>query len=158
MSNTLFPGRPNYAGPTKGHFAFVHHGVLFEYSHDIWERIAYIKAHKPLNERATRLEHLMYLDPAKIDLAACEEARWACGKAHTAYRKSLIERGKLWMAHDKTVYGEAWAVYGKARTAHHKAEVTYEEAQTAAIPTVLAYVNKYFPGHKWNGRTLVFPS
>ena len=158
MSNTLFPGRPNYTGPTKGHFAFVHHSVLFEHSHDIRERIAHIKAHKPLNERATRLEHLMYLDPAQIDFAACEEAWAASEEAWAAYRESLTARGKAWMAHDKAVYSEAWVTCGKGWTAHHKAGVTYKEAQTAAIPTVLAYVNKHFPGHKWNGRTLVFPS
>ena len=142
MSNTLFPGRPNYTGPTKGHFAFVHHGVLFEHSHNIAERITYINAYKPLNERATRLEHLMYLDPAQIDLAACEEAR---GKALTAY-------GEAWRVHDKAwmSLGEAWRVYDKAQTA-------YGKARTAIAPSVLKYVNQHFPDHKWDGSTLIFP-
>ena len=116
MSNTLFPGRPNYTGPIKGHFAFVHHGVLFEHSHNIAERITYINAYKPLNERATRLEHLMYLDPAQIDFAAYGEALKACEEAWTACDKAQTARGEAWRA-----YYEALTAYDEALTAYKKA-------------------------------------
>lgn len=59
--NKLFPGRPNYRGPKSGWFAFVHHGMLFEPSHDIQERIAYIREHKPKWEQPVRLRDMMYL-------------------------------------------------------------------------------------------------
>ena len=53
--NELFPGRPDYVGPTKGYFAFLHHEQLFEKSHDVMERVAYVKRDKPDHEIPTRL-------------------------------------------------------------------------------------------------------
>ena len=61
IENTLFPGRYNYTGPTRGWFGFVHHGKLCEQSHDINERIAYVKRAKPKNEVASRLHNMIYL-------------------------------------------------------------------------------------------------
>ena len=68
--NNLFPGLQKYTGPTAGYFAFVHHRVLWEYSPDIMERVAYIESDKPEHERETRLRHLLYLDPIKCPAVA----------------------------------------------------------------------------------------
>ena len=59
--NELFPGRPDYVGPTKGYFAFLHHEQLFEKSHDVMERVAYVKRDKPDHEIPTRLHNMIYL-------------------------------------------------------------------------------------------------
>ena len=71
VKNTLFPGRPNYTGPTKGWFGFLHHEQLCEQSHDVNERIHYVKREKPKNEVAIRLHNMIYLGgceaTAKID-------------------------------------------------------------------------------------------
>ena len=61
VKNTLFPGRPNYTGPTKGWFGFLHHEQLCEQSHDVNERIHYVKREKPKNEVAIRLHNMIYL-------------------------------------------------------------------------------------------------
>ena len=61
IENTLFPGRPDYIGPTSGTFGLLHHEVLCESSHDVMERVYYIKNNKPKNEVAVRLHNLIYL-------------------------------------------------------------------------------------------------
>ena len=59
--NTLFPGRPDYVGPTAGWFALLHHDTLFERSHNVNERIAYVRRNKSENEVALRLHNMVYL-------------------------------------------------------------------------------------------------
>ena len=59
--NTLFPGRPDYTGPTTGVFSLLHHQELVETSHDVMERVAYVKRTKAQREVATRLHNIMYL-------------------------------------------------------------------------------------------------
>ena len=61
IENTLFPGRYNYTGPTKGWFGFLHHEQLCEESHNVNERIYYVKRAKPKNEVAIRLHNMIYL-------------------------------------------------------------------------------------------------
>ena len=65
IENTLFPGRYNYTGPIKGWFGFLHHEQLCEKSHDVNERIDYVKLHKPDNEVAIRLHNMIYLGGCK---------------------------------------------------------------------------------------------
>ena len=59
--NTLFPGRPDYVGPTTGWFCLLHHTMLYEHSHDVMERVEYVKSKKPRHEVATRLHNMIYL-------------------------------------------------------------------------------------------------
>lgn len=60
--NRLFPGRPNYKGPQRGWFAFVHHSRLYEKAtEDMSYRVEYIRSRKPKDEVAIRLRHLIYL-------------------------------------------------------------------------------------------------
>jgi len=61
LPNELFPGRPDYVGPTKGYFALLHHEVLFEKSHDVTERVAYVKRDKLKHEVPIRLHNMLYL-------------------------------------------------------------------------------------------------
>ena len=75
--NDLFPGRPDYVGPTKGYFAFLHHKQLFESSHDVMERVAYVKREKPGHEIQTRLHNMIYLPFMTDELDADYEAKLA---------------------------------------------------------------------------------
>lgn len=63
--NMLFPGLPNYHGPNRGWFAWVHHGKLFENTdndgNSIAKRVSYVRRMKPRDERRIRLNHIMYL-------------------------------------------------------------------------------------------------
>ena len=85
VKNTLFPGRPNYTGPTKGWFGFLHHEQLCEQSHDVNERIHYVKHEKPKNEVAIRLHNMIYL-------GGCE----ATTKFDTLYAAYLARFGSLY--------------------------------------------------------------
>ena len=69
-SNKLFPGRPDYTGPKTGVFAFLHHEILCESSHDVMERVAYVKSNKPKNEVEIRLHNMMYLGKEGADYEA----------------------------------------------------------------------------------------
>lgn len=75
--NKLFPGRPDYTGPTEGYFAFLHHDVLFEKSHNVAERVAYVKAEKPERKRKIRLHNMLYLPFMTSPLLADYEAKRA---------------------------------------------------------------------------------
>ena len=75
--NELFPGRPDYVGPTKGYFAFLHHEKLFEKSHDVMERVAYVKREKPDHEIPTRLHNMIYLPFMTDELDADYKAKRA---------------------------------------------------------------------------------
>jgi len=85
IENTLFPGRYNYTGPTKGWFGFLHHEQLCEESHDVNERIDYVKRKKPKNEVAIRLHNMIYL-------GGCE----AMAKHATLYADYEAKRATLY--------------------------------------------------------------
>ena len=78
--NKLFPGRPNYTGPTTGWFGLLHHDLLFEESHDVNERIAYVRHEKPAREIDIRLRNMIYLGA----LSEC----WAKRDALDAYYRA----------------------------------------------------------------------
>ena len=84
-ANTLFPGRPDYTGPTSGYFGLLHHEQLFEISHDVMERVAYVKREKAENEVDIRLHNMIYLpfvdDAYSADYKAKRTALYADYKA-----------------------------------------------------------------------------
>jgi len=59
--NTIFPGRPDYTGPTTGFFGLLHHNILFEPSDDVMERVTYVRSEKPFGEKVTRLHNMIFL-------------------------------------------------------------------------------------------------
>ena len=81
--NTLYPGRPNYTGPTRGLFFLLHHDRLIEHSRNVVERIKYIQDNKPSNEIETRLWHVCLFPPDKIP------AEW--DKAYAEWDKAEAE-------------------------------------------------------------------
>lgn len=64
--NKLFPLKPNYKGPTRGMFLYVHHEVPAEFSDNILERVKYVKYDKPDEEQETRANALRYVRPSDL--------------------------------------------------------------------------------------------
>ena len=93
MTPQLRPGLPGYTGPKSGLFAVIHHGELFEYSHDVFERLDYIDKKKPENERKTRRENILYLGECPA-LAEYDKARAEYYKAAAEYAKAWAECNK----------------------------------------------------------------
>ena len=131
VKNTLFPGRPNYTGPTKGWIGFLHHEQLCEQSHDVNERIHYVKREKPKNEVAIRLHNMIYL-------GGCE----ATTKLDTRYTDYLA-------SHD--------ALYTTYEAKHDARYAAYTVKRDALDAEILAYIKSNIPDCAWNGKKLVFP-
>lgn len=75
LPNHLYPGKPRYIGPTVGYFTLLHHqGPIVEFSHNVKERIHFIKTQKLHEERPIRLRHIVYVPdrllPYKVRRAA----------------------------------------------------------------------------------------
>ena len=131
IENTLFPGRYNYTGPTKGWFAFLHHEQLCEESHDVNERLDYVKREKPKNEVAIRLHNMIYL-------GGCE---------------AIAKRAALY-ADYKAKHAPLYADY-EAKLAALDAD--YVAKRAALYAEILAYIKSNIPDCAWTGKTLVFP-
>ena len=164
VKNTLFPGRPNYTGPTKGWFGFLHHERLCEQSHDVNERIHYVKREKPKNEVAIRLHNMIYL-------GGCE----ATTKFDTLYADYkikrvmmdgayMVDRDALYATYtakdaDYTTYKMAKldALYATYRAKRDALYATYRAKRDALDAEILAYIKSNIPDCAWNGKKLVFP-
>ena len=164
IENTLFPGRYNYTGPTKGWFGFLHHEQLCEESHDVNERIDYVKREKPKNEVAIRLHNMIYLGgceattkraPLAADYGAklaplyadYEAKRVALDAAYKAKRNALYADYKAKLA-------PLDAAYTSSRDALYAA---YTFKRVALDAEILAYIKSNIPDCAWNGKNLVFP-
>ena len=142
--NTLYPGQPDYIGPDAGLACWVHHELPLEYCTSFAERIAYIRAKKPLHEQAVRLAALtcLPLDRLPADLV----------QAVVAYDQAVVASG------------QARAAYAQARTASDQARKAYDQAGQAMLgamgshrPVLLALMAELVPAHLWHGDALVFP-
>ena len=128
--NALFPGRYNYTGPTKGWFGLLHHEQLLEESHDVNERIDYVKGNKPTNEIATRLHNMIYLGScAAIAKCALLDADYEAKRAPL----------------DADYEAKHAALY-----------VDYEAKRALLYVEILAYIKLNIPDCAWNGKMLVF--
>ena len=139
--NLLFPGRPDYTGPTTGMFGLLHHTVLCESSHDVMERVAYVKQNKPKSEVAIRLHNMIYLGgcaaTTKIQLLRNDydtNIQSLCDDYITK-RQSL--------RNDYTT----------------KIQYLREDCDTkiqSLDDEILVYIKTHIPDCAWNGETLVF--
>ena len=80
--NKLYPGLPDYTGPTKGMFTLLHHeGPLLEWSDNVMKRVKYIREHKAQSERDIRLRHIVFF-PKKLWSKKMQkaEAEWQKAK------------------------------------------------------------------------------
>ena len=132
--NKLYPGKPDYTGPTKGMFTLLHHeGPLLEWSDDVMQRLKYINEQKPEHERAIRLRHIVFFP----------ENLWGekLRKAYAEWQKECAE------------WRKADAEWQKAEAEWQKA---YAEWQKAYADKILAYLKQHVKDCKWDGSTLVF--
>lgn len=141
--NTMFPGRPGYTGPREGWFGPLHHAELFEWSHDVMERVNYVKARKPPHEVVIRLHNMIYL-------GGC----LAVGKfaaLHADYRTKL-DAIKAIYADDANL----GAPYDDYRAQRDALFADYEARRAPINAEVLAYIREHIPDCAWNGSKLVF--
>ena len=164
IENTLFPGRYNYTGPTKGWFGFLHHEQLCEKSHDVNERIAYVKHKKPKNEVAIRLHNMIYLGGCEAMAKRAlldddyEAKRAQLDADYEAKRAPLdadyeAKRAQLY-ADYKAKRAPLDADYEAKRAL---LDADYEAKRALLDAEILAYIKMNIPDCAWNGRTLVFP-
>ena len=174
MTNTMFPGRPNYTGPISGTFGLLHHEILCETSHDVFERVAYVKKNKPTHEILVRLHNMIYLGGCEAAIKrAVLEAEY-CAKCAPLEAEYCAKRGMLEAEYEakcgmleaeilaKRVTLEVdheakrvmlWIEY-EAKCAPLDAE--YEAKHVALEAEILAYIKAHIPDCAWDGETLVF--
>ena len=157
--NELFPGRPDYVGPPKGYFAFLHHEQLFEKSHDVMERVAYVKREKPDHEIPTRLHNMIYL-PFMTD-ALCADYK---AKRDTLYADYEAKRATLdadYAAKRTTLYADYAAKLAPLYADYEAKRTTlcadYKAKRDTLDADILAFVRQHIPDCAWNGHELVFP-
>ena len=165
-SNKLFPGRPNYTGPKTGVFAFLHHEILCESSHDVMERVAYVKSNKPKNEVEIRLHNMMYLGKEDADYWAKRDALYADYEAKRAalYADYEAKRAPLdadYRAKRDALVADYWAKRD-ALVADYWAKLApliadYEAKRAPLDADLLTYIREHIPDCAWDGKTLVFP-
>jgi len=91
-ANRLYPGKPDYKGPTAGHFTLLHHqGPLIERSHDVMERVGHIKGDKAESERPVRLRHIVYV-PIKMIPKTVRKAYAKWEKAYAKWEKADADK------------------------------------------------------------------
>ena len=132
--NKLFPGRENYVGPTIGMFAFLHHETLFEKSHNVMERVAYVQREKPKREVWIRLHNMMYLDPVLCPAVAKRDTLYADYEAKCA------------------------PLYADYEAKRDTLDADYKAKRDTLDAEILAYIKSEMPDCAWNGKTLVFPT
>ena len=154
IENTLFPGRYNYTGPTKGWFGFLHHEQLCEESHDVNERIDYVKREKSKNEVAIRLHNMIYLGGCEATTKF--DALYADYKIKRVMMDGayMVDRDALYATYKMAKLDALYATYRAKRDALY---ITYEAKRDALDAEILAYIKSNIPDCAWNGKTLVFP-
>ena len=157
IENTLFPGRPDYIGPTSGTFGLLHHEVLCESSHDVMERVDYIKKHKPKNEVAVRLHNLIYL--GGCEAATDYEAKRA--PLDTDYRAKRAPLDTDYRAKCAALYADYEAkcapLYADYKAKCAPLDADYKAKCATLDAEILVYIKMNIPDCAWNGKTLVFP-
>ena len=130
MINKLFPGRPNYSGPKTGMFGLLHHEVLCESSHDVMERVTYVKVTKPKNEVKIRLHNMIYLGDCP-----------AAAKRAPLYADYMAKRAPLYadyMAKHAPLYADYEAKHApatlSATAGADRVEVRFDHPQRAITP------------------------
>ena len=164
IENTLFPGRYNYTGPIKGWFGFLHHEQLCEKSHDVNERINFVKLHKPDNEVAIRLHNMIYLGGckamAKLAVLLYTDYKAKCDALLADYEAkcdALYTRVRTTGRNRRAEAKRAplYADYRAKRDALYADD--YEAKCDALYAEILVYIKSNIPDCAWNGKMLVFP-
>ena len=141
--NVLFPGREAYEGPKAGIFGLLHHDTLWERSHDVMERVEYVKSHKPPNEVEIRLHSMIYLGGCAA--AAKHDALDADYKA---------KRAPL----DADNKAKRDALYADYKAKSDALYADYKAKRASLDLEIRDYIFSHIPDCAWNGETLVFLS
>jgi hypothetical protein len=164
IENTLFPGRYNYTGPTKGWFAFLHHEQMYEETYDVNERIDYVKRRKPKNEVAIRLHNMIYLGGCeamakRAPLYADYKAKRAPLDAdYKAKRAPLDADYKAKLAPlDADYEAKRASLDADYEAKRAPLDADYEAKRASLGAEILVYIKMNIPDCAWNGKTLVFP-
>lgn len=182
--NTMFPGRNNYTGPTAGMFGLLHHKILCEDSHDVMERVRYVRHEKEAHEIDTRLHNMIFLGfcPAAAPMGVLQaEAKAKHNQAWKTYRiaqedvhKAFADQREAFYAHrphnllDEDQQLKIEMTHFEQNRAAAQVSIDYtavskalrEEHEMATAPYVAvieAYIREHIPDTAWNGKTLVFP-
>ena len=137
VSNILFPGRPNYTGPTQGCFGLLHHSVLFETSYNVNERVDYIKRNKPEREISIRLHNLIYLGGCD---AVAVNARAALYADYESKRAALDADYSSMRAPLDADYSSKLAPL----------DADYKSKRAALDAEILCYIRKHIPDCAWD--------
>jgi hypothetical protein len=183
-ANVIFPGRPDYTGPTSGPFGAVHHDTLCEESHDINERLAYIDRKKPPHEIPIRRWNMIYLGgcPAvaarKALLDQYDAANKLLDDQYYAAIKPLRDQydaaNKLlddqYYAANKLLDDQYYAANKLLDDQYYAARKPLDDQYNAAIKPlddqyvaarkplnaeILAYIRTHIPDFPWDGKELV---
>lgn len=149
MINTLFPGRPDYTGPTAGWFGLLHHDVLWEKSHDVRERVRYVERNKAENEVGVRLHNMIYLE--EDETVAKLDPLW------TDYRTKRNAIYDDYKAARNAIYGDVMAALVDYAAACARLNADSDAKRAPLDAEILAYIRTHIPDCAWNGTELVFP-
>ena len=141
-TNILFPGRPDYTGPTTGIFGLLHHDQLCERSNDVMERVRYVMREKPANEVAIRLHNMVYL-------GGCAAAE----KLIALYAKYNADRAALYAKYA----ADCATLDAKYAADLAPLDAKYEADRAPLDAEIIAYIKQHIPDCAWNGKELVFP-
>ena len=144
MPNLLFPGRPDYAGPTEGFFGLLHHDTLCEPSRNVLERVAHVRENKSSSEIPVRLHNMIYL-------GGCEAAIES-----VAYQADYEAKHAALYADYAAKHAPLYADY----EAKHAALYADYEAKHALFDIkILAYIREHIPDCAWDAKRkeLQFP-
>jgi len=162
MTNKLFPGRPNYTGPTAGLFAFLHHCTLYEYSDNVIERINYVKSQKPKDEIELRLHHMLYLDSSDtlIGKAYSFEERYRQKRVQLdneyEHECARLDSDFQFRGYNYDYWRQRNTLNAVYRQRVNKLDDDYWRRRALFEKVVLDYINRHIPEHRWNGERIVF--
>jgi len=139
--NTLFPGRADYTGPTAGLFGFLHHEIIMEFSHDVMQRVRYIKRNKPTKEIKIRLNNMIYLGGS---VAATKYTR-----LYDDYVAKYAMLYNDYVAKNSMLYDD-YVVKNARLYADYRAKFNQTNSK------ILAYIKIHIPDCAWDGESLVF--
>lgn len=147
--NTMFPGRPNYTGPKSGVFGLLHHSILCERSHDVMERVYYVRWFKAAAEVKIRLHNMICLD----DCPAAKKR----DALRADYGEKLAPLYADYNAKLALLYADYQAKRGALNNYEAKRDALYADydAKLASLDAeIVAYIHKHIPNCAWNGRNL----
>ena len=152
--NVLFPGREAYEGPKAGIFGLLHHDTLWERSHDVMERVGYVKNHKLPHEVEIRLHNMIYLG------GCAAAAKFASLDAdYGAKRDALaVDYGAKCAALAVDYETKYDALFADHRAKLVPFDADYRARRVPFDKEIRDYILSHIPDCAWNGETLVFPS